>query len=71
MKKLDMIAQTPIPPYYAEIFSSTSTEGNNGYSEIADKMVELAKQQKGFLGVEIARNKLGDNCFILGRFEFN
>ncbi len=59
MEKLDMIAQTPIPPYYAVIFSSTRTEGDNGYSEIADRMVELAKQQEGFLGVESARNELG------------
>jgi heme-degrading monooxygenase HmoA len=26
---------------------------------MADKMVELAKQQEGFLGVESARNELG------------
>jgi heme-degrading monooxygenase HmoA len=54
-----MIAKTPKPPYYAVIFSSTRTEGDNGYYEMADKMVELAKQQDGFLGVESARNELG------------
>ncbi|NJO91291.1 MAG: antibiotic biosynthesis monooxygenase [Chloroflexia bacterium] len=54
-----MIAKTPNPPYYAVIFSSIRTEGDNGYNEMADKMVELAKQQEGFLGVESARNELG------------
>ncbi len=54
-----MIAQTPEPPYYAVIFTSIRTEGDNGYAEIADRMVELARQQDGFLGVESARNDIG------------
>lgn len=54
-----MIAQTPEPPYYAVIFSSVRTEGDNGYAEMADRMVELARQQDGFLGVESARNEVG------------
>jgi heme-degrading monooxygenase HmoA len=41
------------------IFSSTRTEVDNGYSKMADKMVELAKQQDGFLGIESARDELG------------
>jgi heme-degrading monooxygenase HmoA len=39
------------------IFSSQRTEGDNGYGEMADKMVELASKQKGFLGVESARDE--------------
>ena len=54
-----MIAKTPEPPYYAVIFTSERTEGNNGYAEMADRMVELAREQDGFLGVESARNELG------------
>jgi len=54
-----MIAKTPKPPYYTVIFSSIRTEGDTGYSEMADKMVELAKQQEGYLGVESAREELG------------
>jgi heme-degrading monooxygenase HmoA len=54
-----MIAKTPEPPYYAVIFTSIQTEKNDGYSEMADKMVELAKQQDGFLGIESARNDIG------------
>lgn len=54
-----MIAQTPSPPYYAVIFTSVRTEGDNGYAEMAERMVELARQQDGFLGVESARNETG------------
>lgn len=54
-----MIAKTPKPPYYAVIFTSTRTEGDNGYSKMADYMLELAKQQEGFLGIESAREDVG------------
>lgn len=54
-----MIAQTPSPPYYAVIFTSVRTEGDKGYSEMSDRMVELVSQQDGFLGVESARNEIG------------
>ncbi len=54
-----MIANTPKPPYYAVIFSSLRTPADDGYGEMAEKMVELASQHEGFLGVESARNELG------------
>ena len=54
-----MIANTPQAPYYAVIFTSIRTEQDNGYEDMAHKMVELAKQQEGFLGVESARNEIG------------
>jgi heme-degrading monooxygenase HmoA len=54
-----MIANTPKPPYYAVIFSSINTQDATDYSEMADKMVELAQKQDGFLGIESARNELG------------
>jgi heme-degrading monooxygenase HmoA len=50
-------AKTPQPPYYAVIFSSQRTDGDKGYGKMADKMVELASKQKGFLGVEAARDE--------------
>lgn len=53
------LARTPEPPYYAVIFTSLRTEGDNGYGQMADRMVELAAQQPGFLGVESAREGLG------------
>ena len=54
-----MIAQTPQPPYYAVIFTSVKRIKDHGYKEMADKMVELACEQEGFLGVEFARNAIG------------
>jgi heme-degrading monooxygenase HmoA len=53
------IARTPEPPYYAVIFTSLRTEGDDGYGQMADRMVELASQQPGYLGVESAREGLG------------
>ena len=50
-----MIAHTPATPYYAVIFSSLRTEGDHGYGEAATRMLELAREQPGFLGVESAR----------------
>jgi heme-degrading monooxygenase HmoA len=46
-------------PYYAVIFTSKRTSVDENYSEMADKMVELAQLQEGFLGVESARNEIG------------
>lgn len=56
---MSLIAQTPPPPYYAVIFTSTRTEGDNGYGAMAERMVALARQQPGFLGAESARNDVG------------
>jgi len=54
-----MIAETPVPPYYAVIFTSVRTAGDNGYEQMAKKMLELAQKQDGFLGIESAREELG------------
>jgi heme-degrading monooxygenase HmoA len=56
---MSRIASTPKPPYYAVIFTSLRTEGDNGYADMATEMVELAAQQPGFLGIESAREELG------------
>jgi len=53
------IAQTPEPPYYAVIFTSLRTEGDAGYGAMAERMLELAARQPGFLGVESARDGVG------------
>lgn len=54
-----MLANTPTPPYYAVIFTSVKMENDEGYDKMAERMVELAQQQPGFLGVESARNEVG------------
>ena len=56
---MSSIANTPRPPYYAVIFTSHRTKGDNGYGEMAAKMVELASRQPGFLGIESARQDVG------------
>ena len=53
------IAKTPEPPYYTVIFTSLRTEGERGYGSMAERMVELAAKQPGFLGVESARDDNG------------
>jgi heme-degrading monooxygenase HmoA len=57
--ELPLIANTPEPPYYAVIFTSVRTEVDNGYEEMAKRMVDLAQLQPGFLGMESARNDVG------------
>jgi len=46
-------------PYYAVIFTSTRTEGDNGYNTMAELMENLAKKQDGFLGIDSARDEVG------------
>ena len=53
-------AKLPEPPYYAVIFSSLRNgEDEAGYQEAAQRMVDLAAQQPGFLGVESVRGADG------------
>lgn len=56
---MSTVAATPKPPYYAVIFTSHRTNGDNGYGDMANKMVELAARQPGYLGIESARENLG------------
>jgi heme-degrading monooxygenase HmoA len=52
-------AKTPKPPYYAVIFSSQRLAEEAGYGATADRMVELAAQQPGYLGIETVRGSDG------------
>lgn len=54
-----MIANTPKPPYYAVIFTSIRTTGDNGYSQMAAEMEKLVNVQPGFIGYETAREEIG------------
>lgn len=56
---MSAIAVTPSPPYYAVIFTTVRRDGDEGYSAMSTKMMDLAAQQSGFLGVESARQELG------------
>jgi heme-degrading monooxygenase HmoA len=54
------LAPTPDPPYYAVVFTSLRSAADpEGYDKTADRMVELARLQPGFLGVESARGQDG------------
>ena len=55
---MSQIATTPQPPYYAVIFTSLRADGDDAaYAATADRMIELAAQQDGYLGVESVRDK--------------
>ena len=54
-----MIVDNLETPYYAVIFTTISSENTDGYREAAQRMEMLAKQQKGFLGMESARSEIG------------
>ena len=56
---MTLISETPKPPYYAVIFTSLRTDGDNGYGATADRMIKLAAKQDGFIGIESAREELG------------
>lgn len=53
-----MFARGLKPPYFAVIFANKMADGE-GYAETAERMVELAQTQPGFLGVESARGESG------------
>jgi len=55
-----VFASLPRPPYYAVIFSSRrSAQDDAGYAQASQRMLEVAAQQPGFLGVESSRDAEG------------
>jgi hypothetical protein len=60
----------PQPPYYAVIFTSRRTDGDNDYAATAENMLKLAADQPGFLGVDWVRESptgfLGVDCVRVG-----
>lgn len=52
-------SHTPKPPYYAVIFTSVRTSGDNGYAAMSDQIEAIVKDQPGYLGMESARNEIG------------
>jgi len=64
MQAHDFIARTPEPPYYAVIFTSQRTEGDQGYAAMATRMVELAATMPGYLGAESVRAPDGSGITV-------
>lgn len=54
---MNKIIDAPNPPYYAVIAPAEMAEDFRGYPELATKLVELAKEQPGFLGIESGSQK--------------
>ncbi|MCH5672160.1 antibiotic biosynthesis monooxygenase family protein [Streptomyces gilvus] len=52
-------ASLPAPPYYAVVFTAVRTAGDNGYAETDERLMKLAADQPGFLGVDGARGANG------------
>lgn len=46
-------------PYYAVIFTSRRTDGDNDYNEMAVLMESLSKKQDGFISMNSAKNEVG------------
>jgi len=51
--------ELPEPPYYAVIFSSERGGDDPAYGEAAERMVALAAEQPGYLGIESVRGADG------------
>lgn len=49
---MNKVVDAPTPPYYAVIAPAELADDVRGYPELAAKLVELARQQPGFLGIE-------------------
>lgn len=55
----------PKPPYYAVIFPNTRTgDDAEGYAATAKRMVELATEQPGFLGMDSVRDVEGHGITV-------
>lgn len=58
-------ADTPEPPYYAVVFTSVRSAADaKGYAATAERMVELAAVQPGFLGMESVRGDEGQGITV-------
>ena len=53
--------KSPEPPYYIAVFSAIRTDVKEGYDDAMKRMLELAEQMDGYLGVEFA----GDETFSI------
>ena len=55
---------TPEPPYYVAIFTSQRSEDIEGFEAMAERMVELVRQQPGFLAMDSASGANGIDIVI-------
>ena len=60
-----MIVNTPEPPYYTVIFTSTRTAIDDGYTKLNDELWEDAQKLDGFIGAESMRGENGFGVTVL------
>lgn len=54
------LARTPVPPYYAVVFTARrAADDGHAYGAVAQRMVDLGARYDGFLGIESARGADG------------
>lgn len=58
---MSFIVETPEPPYYAVIAPVEWSDDVEGSLEMAEALLALAKDQDGFIGMEMAAQ---DNCSL-------
>jgi heme-degrading monooxygenase HmoA len=58
------VIPTVDPPYYAVIFASRHKGDDPEYAVIADRMMELAADQPGFLGMDSVREPGGSGITV-------
>ena len=56
---MSRFAPLPEPPYYAVIFTAQLSDDTPGYGAMADKMVKMAEEQPGYVGIETTRDSEG------------
>lgn len=61
---MSFIAKTPIPPYYAVIFTSVLSSNQEGYQEMGVRLAQIAPSQPGFLGIESVRDVEGNGITV-------
>lgn len=59
------VSNTPLPPYYAVIFTSIRTDGDNGYGDAAKQMLELPQSNLDSLA-SIPLGKKSEYPFHIG-----
>lgn len=57
--------KTPEPPYYFAVFTSQRTDIDaDGFGAMVERMVEIVRQQPGFLGMENADGADGTSIVV-------
>ena len=56
---MSRFAPLPDPPYYAVIFTAQLSDDTTGYGPMSEKMVTLAAEQPGYVGIETTRDTAG------------